>query len=98
MKRKLGNNVFIGLFITFILIHEPIPAFANSNAGSCKIPENIDMASIKMGQQSNLQFENSSSSGGLNADILFSMVNNYRKQYGFPEFQKDERSCNLETE
>lgn len=33
--------------------------------------------------------------GGLNADILFSMSNNYRAGLGLPAFQKDERICSL---
>lgn len=32
---------------------------------------------------------------GLNADVLFSMVNNYRSEKGLPPFQKDERTCQL---
>lgn len=36
-----------------------------------------------------------SNPGGLNADILFSMVNSYRVSKGLPEFQKDERTCSL---
>lgn len=36
-----------------------------------------------------------SSNGGLNADILFSMSNDYRASHGLPAFQKDERICSL---
>src|SRR5437762_11073543 len=34
-------------------------------------------------------------SAGLNADVLFGMINNYRKNSGLPEFQKDEKTCQL---
>jgi uncharacterized protein YkwD len=37
----------------------------------------------------------SSNPGGLNADVLFSLVNNYRTSQGLPAFQKDDRSCSL---
>jgi uncharacterized protein YkwD len=33
--------------------------------------------------------------GGLNADLLFSMVNSYRASKGLPAFQKDEKTCSL---
>ena len=33
--------------------------------------------------------------GGLNADVLFGMVNTYRATKGLPAFQKDDRSCSL---
>ena len=36
-----------------------------------------------------------SGAGGLNADVLFSMVNSYRETKGLPAFQKDEKSCSL---
>lgn len=36
-----------------------------------------------------------SNPGGLNADVLFSMVNSYRASKGLPAFQKDEKSCSL---
>jgi uncharacterized protein YkwD len=35
------------------------------------------------------------STGGLNADVLFSMSNNYRTGKGLPPFQTDERICAL---
>lgn len=38
---------------------------------------------------------NTSTGGGLNADVLFSMSNNYRAGLGLPAFQKDERVCSL---
>lgn len=34
-------------------------------------------------------------SGGLNAEVLFTMVNSYRASKGLPAFQKDERTCSL---
>jgi len=33
--------------------------------------------------------------GGLNADVLFGMVNTYRATKGLPAFQKDDKSCSL---
>ncbi len=36
-----------------------------------------------------------SNPSGLNADILFQMVNDYRASKGLPTFQKDEKSCSL---
>ena len=33
--------------------------------------------------------------GGLNADVLFSMVNNYRQSNGLPAFQQDAKTCSL---
>lgn len=36
-----------------------------------------------------------SNPGGLNADILFSMVNSYRESKGLPAFQKDDKTCSL---
>lgn len=36
-----------------------------------------------------------SNPGGLNADILFQMVNTYRANKGLPAFQKDEKTCSL---
>src|SRR3989344_1302203 len=35
------------------------------------------------------------SNGGLDADKLFSMSNNYRRSRGLTPFQKDDRSCSL---
>lgn len=35
------------------------------------------------------------STGGLDASKLFSMVNDYRKSKGLPEFQKDDKTCQL---
>jgi len=37
----------------------------------------------------------SSNPGGLNADKLFSMVQNYRTSNNLPPFQKDDRACNV---
>lgn len=37
-------------------------------------------------------------SSGLNPDILFKLVNNYRKQLGLIEFQKDLKTCKLATD
>ena len=36
-------------------------------------------------------------SSGLNADILFSMVNSYRESKGLLDFQKDDKTCSLAT-
>ncbi len=36
-----------------------------------------------------------SNPGGLNADILFSMVNTYRASQGLPAFQQDAKTCSL---
>lgn len=36
-----------------------------------------------------------STPGGLNADVLFNMVNDYRKSLNLPAFEKDDKSCNL---
>lgn len=36
-----------------------------------------------------------SNPGGLNADVLFSMVNSYRASKGLPAFQKDDKTCSL---
>jgi uncharacterized protein YkwD len=36
-----------------------------------------------------------SQTNGLNADLLFSMVNNHRKSIGLHELQKDEKTCSL---
>lgn len=33
--------------------------------------------------------------GGLNADVLFSMVNAYRQSQGLPAFQQDTKTCSL---
>jgi uncharacterized protein YkwD len=33
--------------------------------------------------------------GGLNADVLFSMVNSYRQSQGLPAFQQDAKTCSL---
>ena len=33
--------------------------------------------------------------GGLNADVLFSMVNSYRASQGLPAFQQDAKTCSL---
>ena len=41
---------------------------------------------------------NQTTSGGLNADKLFSMANDYRAAKGLPPFQKDEKSCQLAAE
>lgn len=38
---------------------------------------------------------NTSTGGGLNADALFSMSNDYRTSHGLAPFQKDERVCSL---
>jgi uncharacterized protein YkwD len=37
------------------------------------------------------------STSGLNADVLFSMVNNHRTSIGLHELQKDEKTCSLAT-
>lgn len=36
-----------------------------------------------------------SNPGGLNADVLFDMVNSYRSSKGLPAFQKDDKTCSL---
>lgn len=36
-----------------------------------------------------------SNPGGLNADVLFSMVNSYRASQGLPAFQQDAKTCSL---
>lgn len=38
---------------------------------------------------------NQNSSTILSADVLFTMINTYRQQFGLPCFQKDERICQL---
>lgn len=38
---------------------------------------------------------NTSTGGGLNAEVLFNMSNAYRQARGLAPFQKDERSCSL---
>jgi uncharacterized protein YkwD len=45
--------------------------------------------------QSQTTGSNTSTGGGLNADILFNMSNTYRAGLGLPAFQKDERVCSL---
>ncbi len=41
------------------------------------------------------QTGSNTSNGGLNADVLFNMSNNYRAGKGLAPFQKDERICSL---
>lgn len=42
-----------------------------------------------------IQTAGNTSTGGLNADVLFSMSNNYRAGLGLPPFQTDPRICSL---
>lgn len=42
-----------------------------------------------------IQTGGNTSTGGLNADVLFSMSNNYRAGLGLPPFQTDARICSL---
>jgi uncharacterized protein YkwD len=42
-----------------------------------------------------LQTSGNTSTGGLNADVLFNMSNDYRAKLGLPPFQTDARVCSL---